>query len=167
MPIYYLNSCLISQDHLKKQTPMNVIEKIEGYGDSHHPRWLTFFRVALGLLLIVKGYDFMLHKQMLTQFFDHNFVYLSFILIPLIGPIHMVGGCLIAFGLITRISAGVQLPIVLGAVLFVNAPNAGLIHPSAELLLSLAVLLLLVVFMIFGSGTVSADAYLKEHENDR
>ncbi len=38
---------------------MNVIHRIEKWGDSHHPRFLDVIRIALGAFLLLKGLGFM------------------------------------------------------------------------------------------------------------
>jgi uncharacterized membrane protein YphA (DoxX/SURF4 family) len=72
---------------------------------------------------------------------------------------HILGGPLIVAGLFTRIVCLLQLPILLGAVFFVNAPKGHLsIGSHMELWVSLLVLAGLIVFMIFGAGRYSLDA---------
>ena len=69
---------------------------------------------------------------------------------------HMVGGIMIALGILTRFSSIIQIPIVLGAV-FVND---SLLSPiNAQLWYSVIALALLVVFIIIGSGPFSLDRY--------
>lgn len=34
---------------------MNLISKIEHWGDAHHPRWLDVLRIALGIVIFAKG----------------------------------------------------------------------------------------------------------------
>ena len=59
--------------------------------------------------------------------------------------VHTLGGTFIILGLLTRISAWAQIPIVLGAIIFINLNNS-LSHSFPELLLSVVVLILLFVF---------------------
>jgi putative oxidoreductase len=77
---------------------------------------------------------------------------------------HLVGGILIAMGLLTRIAILFQIPILLGAVFLVNIQN-GLIAVSnnLEFEFSVIVLILLIVFLIFGSGKFSVDNWMKRH----
>ncbi|HEY1022751.1 MAG TPA: DoxX family membrane protein, partial [Flavisolibacter sp.] len=37
---------------------MNAIQRIEQWGESHHPRYLDIVRIALGVFLIIKGVEF-------------------------------------------------------------------------------------------------------------
>jgi uncharacterized membrane protein YphA (DoxX/SURF4 family) len=54
----------------------------------------------------------------------------------------------------TRAACIVQIPILLAAVLFVNA-NTAMMQPYWEIVSSVVVLLLLVYFMIVGNGPLS------------
>ena len=78
----------------------------------------------------------------------------------------MGGGILIATGLITRWAVIFQIPILLGAVFFVNLPN-GFTPINSEPGFSIAVLVLLIFFLFYGSGDFSLDNYLKKHSSDK
>ncbi|OYX97029.1 MAG: DoxX family protein, partial [Sphingobacteriia bacterium 35-40-5] len=73
---------------------------------------------------------------------------------------HLVGGVLITLGLVTRFAAVIQIPILLGAVFFVNLTK-GFSPLNSELWLSVLVLMLLILFWIVGSGPYSVDQWLK------
>jgi uncharacterized membrane protein YphA (DoxX/SURF4 family) len=53
-----------------------------------------------------------------------------------------------------------QLPFVLGAVLFVNAPRS-VFHVYSEWLLSVVVLLMLIFYLYYGPGIYSLDVFLR------
>jgi uncharacterized membrane protein YphA (DoxX/SURF4 family) len=74
---------------------------------------------------------------------------------------HLVGGALIAAGLLTRLACLVQIPVLIGAVFFINS-SAGILAPYDVLWLSVIVLLLLVFFLIAGSGPLSVDRQMKK-----
>jgi len=78
---------------------------------------------------------------------------------------NMLGGFLIIIGLQTRIMCLIQLPILIGAVVFINAQKGGF-APQSELGLAILALLLTILFLIEGSGPVSLDAYFS-HNKDR
>lgn len=67
---------------------------------------------------------------------------------------HLVGGFLIAIGLFTRFACLIQIPVLLGAIIFVNSSH-DMLRPYSELFLSIIVLLLLVYFLIVGNGPIS------------
>ncbi|WP_192347262.1 DoxX family protein [Algoriphagus sp. Y33] len=144
---------------------MDSITKIESWADRHHPKWIDFLRIVLGLFILYKGLLFIsdtgalmdLMKNKDLQFFNLGLAhYVAFA--------HLVGGLLIALGLVTRFAVIFQIPILLVAVFFVNI-NAGFLSAAnnLEFELSLLVLILLIVFLIYGSGKFSLDNYMKEH----
>jgi putative oxidoreductase len=146
---------------------MNIIHKLEKWGDSHHPRILDIIRVALGIFLILKGLAFMENTAGLksiienqTDIFLPTAVLLA--LVYYVTFVHLVGGTLIALGILTRLSALLQIPIVFGAVVFVNMLQSPL---NTELWASFTCLVLLFIFVILGSGKLSLDNYLKDQDN--
>jgi len=38
---------------------MNYLQRLEYWGDRHHPRWMDIVRIALGIFLCYKGVDFL------------------------------------------------------------------------------------------------------------
>jgi uncharacterized membrane protein YphA (DoxX/SURF4 family) len=76
---------------------------------------------------------------------------------------HLFGGFLLAFGLITRVAALVQVPVLFGAVFFIHLKE-GLFTPGQTLEFSALVLFILVLFSICGSGRLSADYYVFREE---
>jgi uncharacterized membrane protein YphA (DoxX/SURF4 family) len=73
-----------------------------------------------------------------------------------------LGGTFIVLGLLTRVSALVQIPILLGAIIFINL-NSRLAFSFPELLLAIVVLILSVFFALAGGGKISMDNYAKRH----
>ena len=78
---------------------------------------------------------------------------------------HILGGPLIFFGLFTRIVCLIQIPILIGAVIFINLPKGLLSIGNMELWASIVVLVGLVVFMVFGAGRFSIDAKRRREMN--
>jgi hypothetical protein len=37
---------------------MNYVQRLELWGDRHHPKWLDLLRIALGIFLCLKGIEF-------------------------------------------------------------------------------------------------------------
>ena len=68
-------------------------------------------------------------------------------------------GFFIAVGLFTRIASLVQIPIILVAILFVNIKSMG--SNAFELILTIIVFVLLILFAVKGSGAISADEYFR------
>jgi len=138
---------------------MSVITNIEGWGNSHRPGWLDFFRVILGIFITFKGFEFMFNLESLESTTQGINMYFSgAALAHYIVFAHALGGPLIIFGLFTRIACGINVPILIGAIIFVNF-DKGFLHIGShmDLYLSVIVLVGLVVFMIFGAGRFSID----------
>ncbi|MEO7800736.1 MAG: DoxX family protein [Ginsengibacter sp.] len=135
---------------------MNLLQQIELWGDRHHPKWLDFIRIALGVFLCYKGIDFLIHMSTLIGLMKgQTFGAFAYILAgQYVVFAHILGGFLLAIGLFTRFACLIQIPIQLGAVLFVNT-NPDLLRPYSALVFSIIVLLLLIYFLIIGSGPLS------------
>ncbi|HXH19102.1 MAG TPA: DoxX family protein [Chitinophagales bacterium] len=143
---------------------MNIIQRIEQYGDTHHPKWLDIVRITLGLVLTVKGIQFLGDRFALQQIIENSgFPWMSLFIVHYVGMAHVAGGPMIALGLATRIAALFQIPILVGAVVFVHSWR-GLFVSGSELLFAVIVLLLLVFFLIYGSGPLSLDEWFKRHK---
>jgi uncharacterized membrane protein YphA (DoxX/SURF4 family) len=143
---------------------MNLVHKIENWGDTHHPKILDLVRIALGVFLLLKGIAFMENTAYLKNIIDSQDVIdlspiVLIILVYYVTFAHMVGGILIALGILTRLASIIQIPIVLGAVFLTSIfqePINTMAWPS------ITALILLVLFTILGSGPISLDKYLSE-----
>ena len=137
---------------------MNVLNQIEGWGNSHRPGWLDIFRIALGIFITYKGAIFAMNLNSLEMTIEGvNMRYTGVALAHYVIFAHLLGGPLIAFGLLTRILCAIQLPILIGAVALVNFKEFQSAGSQLELEISAIVLVGLVVFMIFGAGKFSID----------
>ena len=144
---------------------MNFFQRLEKWGDTHHPKWLDAIRIVLGIFLFLKGIEFINNMDNLSNVIDSSGFLGSIstgILAHYVVFAHIVGGILIAFGLLTRVACIIQIPILLGAIIFINS-SGGLLKPHAELWMSLLVLLLLFFFLVEGSGPISIDEYMRTH----
>lgn len=143
---------------------MNLLQRIEHWGDTHHPRWIDIVRVALGLFLCYKGIDFLAHMSLQVDRLSSKLPGPPFLLLVVghyVVFMHLLGGFLLAIGLGTRLAALVQIPILLGAIIFVNS-SEGLFAPYSELVLSIVVLLLLIYFLVAGNGRWSFDNLVED-----
>lgn len=146
---------------------MNVIHKIESWGDRHHPRFLDVIRIVLGIFLFLKGLGFMENMPYLRSIIENeaDISVSSGLLIALVYYVtfvQMVGGVLIALGTLTRFSALIQLPVVFGAVFFINILQSPF---NTDLWSSVVALILLAMFAVIGSGKLSLDNYLANQNN--
>ena len=142
---------------------MNVIHRIEKWGDSHHPRFLDIVRILLGIFLLLKGLGFMDNTANLKYLIETRAditvaPWLLMLLVYYVTFVHMVGGTLIAMGIMTRFSAIMQIPVVFGAVFFINILQSPF---NTDLASSVVALILLMLFAIIGSGRWSIENYLK------
>ena len=132
----------------------------------YKPRWLTLLRVVLGIIILVKGFSFFQDSASLTSMlqstgFDvmnNNATAISFF----ITYFNLLGGVFIIAGLFTKWVSLLQIPLIIGAIVFVNS-KAGISFSNTELALSMLVLVLLIVFVIKGSGNISADEFFRTY----
>ncbi|MEZ5013216.1 MAG: DoxX family membrane protein [Chitinophagales bacterium] len=145
---------------------MQLVKKLQTYGDTHHPKWLDIMRIALGLILVWKGYYYISNTDALNQLLlDNKFHLYNYVVIHYVAFAHLIGGILIILGLVTRIAVLAQIPVLLGAIIFVHAKH-GLLTPDPEFLLSIIVLVLLAFFFVYGSGPWSMDANFEKHREN-
>jgi len=147
---------------------MNSIHKLVSWGDQHQPKILDLIRMVLGLLLLVKGIVFLNKAAYLRDLIIENQAIeqppevISAIIIY-VTYVHLVGGAAIFLGLFTRLASLLQLPIVFGAVFFVNILSS---FVNSELWLSVLVLALLVMYVFIGSGPLSLDRLIREYADE-
>jgi len=150
---------MICSSHMpiRKENIMNLIHKIEHWGDTHHPRWIDYLRIIVGFLILIKGLSFVSDLDRVSSLVQQvNYTLYIWRGVHYIVFAQIVGGLFIVFGFQTRLAAIVLLPILFGAVFFVNLTN-GLSFLNGELWLSIVVLLMLILFLVMGSGKYSLD----------
>jgi putative oxidoreductase len=118
--------------------------------------YIGFAIFAQGVLFIQRGIQMMESTQLRQLQYD------SILLVHFISISHLAGGVLMMFGLLTRAAAATQLPILLGAIVFVHGPG-GLFAPAQGLQFALLVFFLLVLVTVVGGGRLSADHYLAQY----
>jgi len=144
---------------------MNFVQKVEHWGDVHHAKWLDVIRIILGLLILSKGIAFVSQTDIQKEWILQNNTFgfsglMAVAVLHIVAFVHLVGGLLITMGLVTRFAVVIQIPILIGAIFFVNIAK-GFSFLNSELWLSVIVLLLLVLFWIVGSGPYSVDHFMK------
>jgi putative oxidoreductase len=143
---------------------MISIDKISHWSVAHNPKWLAFVRVALGLTLIAKGLSFLYHPlsfhDLVTSSLNINAGWVDYTIIW----INIVAGFFILMGFLTRLASAIQIPLLLGAVFFVNASSSTFAFQNS-LLLSVLILLLLAVFFVEGDGPISLTGYVKNDDS--
>ena len=136
---------------------MNLLLRIGQWGEQHHPRWVDYIRILLGVFLMYKGVDFLIHMSRLTSILASGKTFSDFAYV-LAGHyvvfIHLLGGLALVLGMFTRAACLLQIPILIGAVFFVNS-NPESLQPYSEVVISIVVLLLLIYFLIAGNGPLA------------
>lgn len=133
---------------------MNLLERLEYWGDRHHPKWMDIIRIALGIFLCYKGIDFLgnmsdLVSLMYAQTSTAPFFYI--LAGHYAAAAHILGGIFLILGVMTRLACLIQIPVLLGAIFFIST-NEEMLRPYSEMALTVLVLLLLIYFLIAGNG---------------
>lgn len=140
---------------------MNLVDRVEHWGELKHSILVGIVRISLGVFLMLKGISFASDTNRLAELVRGLKIDLWSVMgVHYVAFTHIVGGLLIAFGLLTRLSSILQIPILLGAVFFVNIRN-GFSYLNSELWLSILALMLVIVFSVISPGRFSADEYMK------
>lgn len=137
------------------------------------PEWMVEYRhygievlrIVLGLLMFNNGIYFIRNSEIMHAMLEEALPVAPFIAAHVVVFAFLAGGILLMLGLLTRVAAIIQVPILLGAVLFVHGPNifmGGAQQPEYALL----VLLLLIVFFFYGGGKWSVDHHLMRQKQE-
>ncbi len=137
---------------------MITIKSLNKWANAHSYYPIDLIRIALGVFLFIKGINFISNTQILVDLIKpvQNLAG-AMIVVHYVAPAHLIGGVLIAFGLLTRWSIMAQLPLLIGAVAinFIGEMNV------ANLITASVILLICIFFLFYGSGKHSTDYYLK------
>lgn len=120
--------------------------------------WYDSLRVIFGLFLVYKGNSFISDSSEFENIMaSSQFISNTDVSIQLVSGLHIVGGILITFGLLTRWAAFFQLPLLFGAI----AVNyIGEMH-TTNLLISSVAFFICMFLLWFGGGKHSADYFFK------
>ena len=140
---------------------MNRWNRLQTYVEGNRDIGLDLVRIFLGLVLFAKGAYFAGHISEVMSMLGPNFN--QMMMAHAIAMAHFAGGLLLAAGLLTRVSAFVQLPIVLGAVFTVHI-REGLFGSTSNLEFAALVAFLLAIIGVLGPGRWSADYVLARRQ---
>ena len=124
---------------------------------------IDLIRVYLGVALFFKGLYFMEHRESLLKMMEESggWWFAPAAIAHYIVPAHLFGGIMLALGLLTRVAALAQMPILIGAVLYVGMPRLSALSQETigrqNLELSSLVLFLTVLVLLHGAGRFSLD----------
>jgi uncharacterized membrane protein YphA (DoxX/SURF4 family) len=145
---------------------MSTYRNLVDWINDHQEVVLDVIRFYLGAGLFVRGVLFIAQTEGVSALVDlSQFSLASAALVHYITFAHLLGGLMLAAGLLTRIAALIQIPILFGAVFLVHL-QGGLLSADQSLEFSALVLFLLVVVFVFGSGRWSADHYVFERTSE-
>ena len=138
---------------------MEKLRQFIGWADTHPKVWLDCVRIYLGLGLFIRGLFIITNTraefiQALIQRLEYPWLITAGIL-HYVALAHLIGGLMLIVGLLTRIAAWVQIPILVGALLIHRSD--GLMTMGQSLELSALVLFLLITFALAGAGPLSVD----------
>ncbi len=142
---------------------MNQLQRARAWLGDNGDLGLELVRIWVGVGLFIKGAYFVASMERLTWMVDEGLGIMPFadvFIAHYIAVAHLGFGLMLAAGLLTRVAALAQVPILLGAVLFVHGAG-GLNTDGQTLEFTLMVFFVLVVLTAFGGGRLSADHYLR------
>lgn len=130
------------------------------WAETHPKVWLDLVRIYLGIGLFIRGVliitnsraDFI--QEMINRAGQTWLVHAF--LLHYVALAHFVGGGMLMVGLLTRVAAMVQIPVLAGALLLVHR-GEGLMTASQSLEFSALVLFMLTVIAVAGAGPLSID----------
>src|SRR5438552_1847072 len=151
---------------VKKGLTTMDIQQSKRWAESHCDVFIDLVRIYLGIGLCVKGIYFMSHQEYLQNLLrdSGDFFIAPVTIAHYVIPVHIFGGLLLAAGLLTRIAALVQLPILLGAIFWVYLPKMVAVEPRQNLESSALVFFLMLLILIFGAGRWSVDNFLSRRQ---
>ena len=118
----------------------------------------SLIRIFLGVALFIRGIILASNPAVITTLAGEDKIYWWYSYITIA---HLIGGLSLALGLLTRLGALLQIPVLFGAVFLVHLKQ-GLLSVGQSLELSILVLVLLIIYFVFGSGAFSADNSLRK-----
>ena len=149
-----------SVDHFWKREPHGFQRLLDGL---YTFRSVVFdaLRIYLGIGLFLRGTLFISDAGNFFELVgpDPGVFLRSTVLLHYVALAHIFGGFMMTAGLLTRIAALIQIPILVGAT-FVSQQQGGLLASSQNLELAALTLFLLILIFLYGSGKWSSDHFL-------
>lgn len=156
----------LTDNHCSQGAPMKIIIKT-ALSHTKYENAIELIRIYLGVALFFKGIHFMINPQDLGYFLNQGQLnVLETVISHYVISGHLVGGLLMSVGLLTRVGALIQLPILTGALLFVHSKEI-LFSTTQNIELTTLVLFLLGLFSIIGSGNMSVDYHVVKEDGQK
>lgn len=141
---------------------MDRLERFENWAESHRENGFEVLRIGVGALLFSRGIWWGGHLDGLVSLLSSASIDVPGVMLAHgVTVAHLVGGLLLMAGLITRVAAGVQLPIMAGAI-FIEWARASETGHRTDLQLAVMVFLVLAMVTLYGGGHWSADYALTQ-----
>jgi uncharacterized membrane protein YphA (DoxX/SURF4 family) len=143
---------------------MAMLTRFQNWNHTNQSFLLLIARIILGMVLILKAIFFISNAEILrNMILESRFAGAVGFFTAYVMFAHLFGGVFIIIGLFTRFAVLLQIPVLLGALVFI-IPQQGLAEFGSDFILSLIVLFLLIYILLKGSGEISMDKYLKNHQ---
>jgi uncharacterized membrane protein YphA (DoxX/SURF4 family) len=132
--------------------------------ERHDDVLFDLVRIYLGVGLFLKAIYFLTHRDYLISVINSSGD--AWIVPAAVAHVvilaHLAGGLSLAFGLVTRAGALVQIPVLLAAVFRVHLPRMASIEERQNVEFSALVLFLLVLISLRGGGPLSLDSKMEK-----
>ena len=149
-----------------KYNQMNLRHQLRVLDKSFHPKMLIVFRIGLGLGLFLKGIQFVQDKSLIRHVFSESLILQDYFWLQTLIPwLSLLCGVFIILGLFTRLATLIQIPILVGSIVFVNSKK-GVYAGETELWFSILILILLIVFLFEGGGPLSWDKSIQKEKEE-
>ncbi len=144
---------------------MSALAGIEKWSQLHHHKTLDYLRIVLGVILFVKGIAFIVNSdQVVMMVSGVESTFISFLISHYVIIGYLIGGFLVAIGMLTRLAVLIQIPSVLGSIILPDF-HKHLFALNSQLVYSILVLALLLFYLIYGAGEFSMDNLMKKDKN--
>jgi putative oxidoreductase len=163
-----LHNCVTFPLYLNNQlfNTMKSLINIRIWGENH-PKWVDYLRIILGLILIWRGVSFLLNLDLLDLYLKESglddtlglSISINF-LAQLIVILNVFGGICIALNIYARMFSLFNLPVLIGAVFFVNMRQDAF-RPHSQFWIPLLVLLCIISFLLLDNEA------LTEHNREK
>ena len=149
-----------SVDHYRKRRRAAIqllLDKLYDY----RAQAFDLLRIYLGIALFLRGILFIADAGAFMALLaeDSGALLRSTVLLHYVALAHIFGGFMMTAGLLTRVAALIQIPILMGAVLVTDI-QGGLTSGAQGFEIAALTLFLLIVIFLYGSGKWSSDYYL-------
>ncbi len=144
---------------------MKIIQQLGTSSAKLQSGFTDVLRIALGLILFVKGYQLIFNLSTIVQSIQHDLGFTSVLFAEILIALHLFLGIFIVIGLATRLACLIMIPILSVAILFVNSNIT--VNGVGELILSIVTLFLLLFFLLVGNGNFSVYQYMINSKRSR